>query len=205
MERKLTFFTSDWHLGHTNVLKYDLRPFRDIKHMAESLILNFNSTVPDGSVTYFLGDMGMHSADDISKALPRMNGTKVLVLGNHDKGSEAMYKAGFDVVVNGVTLWVANQRVTLSHCPLLGVFREHVDGMKGAVDGDHWHGERKNTRFTVEDLGQFHLHGHIHSRPGVKERIDGRQMDVGVAANNYRPVCISAVESWIAKTVADTR
>jgi len=46
------------------------------------------------------------------------------------------------------------------------------------------------------------LHGHIHSNPtNGKLKIDAtnRQYDVGVPANNYRPVSISTIESWISK------
>jgi calcineurin-like phosphoesterase family protein len=199
--RRPVFFTSDWHIGHANVLAYDSRPFKDVDHMAEVLVGNFNASVPPHGLTYFLGDMGLCSGEKLKKVIERLNGTKVLVLGNHDKGSEAMYKIGFDVVLNGAVLWIANQRVTLTHCPLKGVWREPVDGMKGAIEGENWHGEKKQHRFTIEDLGQFHIHGHIHSpNKGKSSRILGRQFDVGVAANNYRPVSISQIESWIAKS-----
>ncbi len=64
---------------------------------------------------------------------------------------------------------------------------------------ENWHGENKHqNRYSFPDFGQFHLHGHIHSGPSnKKKRIDGRQMDVGVPANKYKPVSLSIVESWI--------
>ena len=161
MERRNTFFTSDWHIGHTNVIAYDSRPFRDTSHMAEVLISNFNASVGTNDLTYFLGDMGLCKGSELSEVVGRLNGTKVLVLGNHDKGAEAMHKIGFDVVVNGATLWIANQCVTLSHCPLKGVWREHGFG-------ENWHGESRQHRFTTPNFGQFHLHGHIHSPNGGK-------------------------------------
>lgn len=198
--RKLTFFTSDWHIGHKNVLEFDARPFTDLAHMHRVLVNNFNSTVPPGSITYFLGDMGLCSGDLLKSIISKLNGTKVLILGNHDGGINSMYNAGFDVVLNGATLYIAGQRVTLTHCPLKGVFRESVDGMKGATYGEHWHGEYKQHRFTVANEHQFHLHGHIHSpNNGKSQKILDKQYDVGVVANNYRPVSISQIESWISK------
>jgi len=202
MERKGIFLWSDLHIGHANVLVFDKRPFKDLEDMHEVLVNNYNSTVRDG-VCYFLGDIGLGKSDTVQKVISRMGGTKVCILGNHDKGVEAMYKAGFDVVLYGATLQIAGERVTLSHCPLLGVYREKCEGMNGSQTGENWHGESrlKQRIFTVKDEGQFHLHGHIHSPNGGKsQKILGRQRDVGVAANGYRPVSISEIESWIAKT-----
>jgi calcineurin-like phosphoesterase family protein len=202
MQRKGIFITSDWHCYHKNVLVFDNRPFKDLDHMHEVLINNYNSTVKDG-VCYFLGDVGLCGTESLARVIKQLSGTKVLVMGNHDKGVEAMYKAGFDVVLYGATMQIAGERVTLSHCPLLGVYREECENMKGSQSGENWHGESrlKQRIFTTTDEGQFHLHGHIHSpNSGKSQKILGRQFDVGVAANGYRPVSISTIESWIAKT-----
>lgn len=199
-DRILEFFTSDLHLGHKNVLEFDKRPFRDIEHMEQVLLNNIKSTVPAGSILYFLGDIGMGDSERVKNFLAQLDCKKVLVLGNHDKGRNAMMRMGFDVVVYGLVLYIANQRVTLSHCPLTGVYRENVDGMKGASEGENWHGEKKQHHFTFKDEGQFHLHGHIHSPNGGKsQKILGKQFDVGVPANGFRPVSMSQIESWIAK------
>jgi calcineurin-like phosphoesterase family protein len=202
MERKGIYFWSDLHIGHSNVLIFDNRPFRDLDHMHEVLINNYNSTVKDG-ICYFLGDAGLAKAETVKDVISQMGGTKVLILGNHDKGVESMYKAGFDCVLYGATMQIAGERVTLSHCPLIGVYRENCENMKGSQEKENWHGEsRKSHRiFSATDEGQYHLHGHIHSPNGGKsQKILGRQFDVGVAANGYRPVSISVIESWIAKT-----
>jgi calcineurin-like phosphoesterase family protein len=124
---------------------------------------------------------------------------KILILGNHDRNANSMYKIGFDVVLNSATLYIANERVTMSHCPLRGVYREDTTGMSNAKIGEHWHGENRHQAFSVTDEGQWHLHGHIHSGPAnTKLKTDGKQYDVGVCANQYRPVSISVIESWIA-------
>ena len=145
--------------------------------------------------------MGLCSNDILSKVVNDLNGTKVLILGNHDKKMNAMYNAGFDVVIYSISLEIAGHRVTMSHCPLFGVWREDTAGMKNSVN-ENWHGESrdKHRKYTLTDEDQFHLHGHIHSPNGGKsKRILGKQFDVGVRANGYKPVNISQIESWIAK------
>jgi calcineurin-like phosphoesterase family protein len=199
-DRKGIFITSDWHIGHQNCLMLDSRPFRDLDHMHSVLVNNFNACVQPDSVTYFLGDMGLCSGGTIAEIIAKLNGTKVLIVGNHDKNSSAMYKMGFDVVLNSAKIYIADKLVTMSHCPLRGVYREDTTGMKGAMPGDNWHGEHRQLKYSIPDEGQFHLHGHIHSPNGGKsQKILGRQYDVGVVGNGYRPVSISQIESWIAK------
>jgi calcineurin-like phosphoesterase family protein len=196
--RKPIFFWSDLHIGHNNSLTYDSRPFKNLDEMHTKLINNYNATVPENGVCYFLGDVGLSKTNVVAEVINQMRGVKVCILGNHDKNSTAMYAAGFDVVMNGAVLYISNQRVTLSHCPLKGVWRENTEGMVGS-NSFNWHGEQKNSRFTFTDEGQFALHGHIHSPNGGKsQRILGKQFDVGVCANKYCPVSISVIESWIA-------
>jgi calcineurin-like phosphoesterase family protein len=200
-KRKPTFFTSDWHLGHGKSIILDSRPFNSLEQMHETLIRNYNNTVPKDGICYFLGDIVTCSSELAYSIISRLNGTKVVILGNHDKGSNAMYNCGFDVVLNTATLYIANEKVTLSHCPLKGVYRENIEGMKGVLGTENWHGEYKQHAFTVTNEGQFHLHGHIHSpNSGKSQKILGRQYDVGVPANNYRPVSIGIIESWIVNT-----
>lgn len=197
--RRRAFFTSDWHVGHANVLVFDKRPFKDLDHMHRVLINNYNATVGAEDICYFLGDMGMGKSDILPKVVSELHGMKVLILGNHDKGASAMRRMGFDVVLNMAAIEVCGQMVTMTHCPLRGVWREDVGEMKGSTSGENWHKENKHVMFSIEDFGQFHLHGHTHKGP--EERILGRQWDVGVRANNYRPVAMPAIESWVAKTV----
>jgi calcineurin-like phosphoesterase family protein len=206
MERKPTFFTSDWHINHGNCIKFDNRPFSNTIEMHEALIHNFNKVVPENGITYFLGDIATGPTAIVNDVITRLNGTKVCIVGNHDKPYAAMYNCGFDVVLNAATLYIHNQKVTMSHCPLFGVFREDTDGMLGATSGENWHGEHKNTKFTVKDEGQFHLSGHIHSPNGGKsKKILGRQYDVGCVANRYTPVHIGVIESWIMKTLNEEK
>lgn len=194
-------FTSDWHVGHRNCLVFDERPFTGLDHMHAVLIANYNSVVSYEDVCYFLGDFAMGSAKLASSVLAQLNGTKVCLLGNHDRGTQAMLNMGFDAVMCSASLVLGNELVSLAHCPKMGVWREDTSGMPGQTGKENWHGEAKNRRFSVEDFGQFHLHGHIHSRLGVEksQRELGRQYDVGCVANGYRPVSADQIVKWMTK------
>lgn len=208
-QRKPIFFTADWHVGHANSIVFDERPFKDLEHMHKVLINNYNAIVPENGICYFLGDMGLCNVEILKTIMDQLNGTKVLIMGNHDKGVNAMYNIGFDVVTYGMKMLIAGKVVTLSHCPLVGIPRENTEGMRNSPNGENWHGEarRKHSVLTFPDFGDFHyhLHGHIHSRKGRDKSIPftNKQFDVGVPANDYRPVAISKIESWIARNEQD--
>lgn len=194
-----TYFTSDWHIGHKNVLNFDNRPFDNLEEMHEALIRNYNNTVPKHGVCYFLGDMGLCSHGLLGSVVNRLNGIKVLIRGNHDGKLQSMYNAGFDAVLEKGQFSIGKHIVTMSHCPLYGVYREDTTGMIGAGSGENWHKENKHRhKYSFDDFGQFHLHGHIHSPNGGKsKKILGRQFDVGVVANNYKPVKIGEIQKWV--------
>lgn len=203
-ERKPTFATSDLHINHANCIVFDNRPFKDLEEMHRVLIKRYNAQVPKDGICYFLGDIGVGSSEVTKEVISQLNGTKVLILGNHDKKSNAMYGCGFDVVLNSATVYIGGQRVTMSHCPLLGVYREDTTGMKGVTGYLNWHGENNKEMFSVKNEGQFHCHGHCHApNNGRSQRILGRQFDIGVCANGYKPVSFSEIESWIAKTLKE--
>ena len=198
---KQIFFTSDWHIGHENSIKFDNRPYKNLDEMHTALIKNYNNNVPVDGVCYFLGDIATHSSELTKSVISQLNGIKILILGNHDKGSQACYNMGFDVVLNNAMIMIAKEHVTMSHCPLRGLFREDTSTMQGHVPGELWHGETRHPDFSIQNYGQFHLSGHIHSPNGGKStKILGRQYDVGVPANKYTPVHINEIERWIVAT-----
>lgn len=180
------WYTSDWHLGHLNIIRFDQRPFHSLQEMADILVQNYNALVGPKDVVYFVGDMGWGKTLDLANALARMNGFKILIPGNHDN---KLVKGLFDLVQYKAVVEIGGQLVSISHCPLMGVKREDW------CDAN-WHGEdRLGKIYSVEDKGQFHLHGHIHSDQFNKTR--GRQFDVGVRANDYFPVSGEEIANWI--------
>jgi len=199
--RKRIWFTSDQHFGHENVLKFCDRPFKTIEQMHRELIKRYNNCVGKNDICYFLGDVGMGKYEELKDIINQLNGTKILISGNHDRGINACYNLGFDSVQSSASILIGKEKVTLSHCPLMGVYRENLDHVSKKVEGENWHGESRSTsyKYSVTNEGQFHLHGHIHSEPNKPQSLKelGRQMDIGVDANNYMPVSISTIEKFI--------
>jgi calcineurin-like phosphoesterase family protein len=205
-QRKPIFFIADLHCGHYNSLKFDDRPFKDLDEMHKALITRYNAVVPSDGICYFLGDISMLSPSETKKIIDQLNGTKVCILGNHDGSPTRMYNSGFDVVLYGATLYIAGYRVSLSHCPLKGHFREDLTTLPRVKEGENWHGEYKNHKFTLTPESnevQFHIHGHIHSRSGNSRSTQdtNRQFDVGVPANNYTPVSEKTIERKIQQII----
>ncbi|WP_258934193.1 hypothetical protein [Nesterenkonia pannonica] len=50
-----TFFTSDHHFGHANIIRYCDRPFADVAEMDEAMIDRWNETVSPDDEVWVLG------------------------------------------------------------------------------------------------------------------------------------------------------
>ena len=111
------FFASDHHFGHANILNFladghPLRVFDHVDHMNEHMIEQHNKVVRPEDKTYFLGDVAMGSAG--LRYLDRMNGTKVLIKGNHDRDKLSNYAKYFkDVRATHLV-----DKMVLSHVPI---------------------------------------------------------------------------------------
>jgi calcineurin-like phosphoesterase family protein len=189
----MRFFTSDTHFGHRNIIKYSNRPFRDTTVMNEMLIRNWNDTVSHDDLVFHLGDVALGPWEDWHNVLTRLNGYKVLVVGNHDrifKGEKParqerfapFYQGWFDEIHDNIVgLELDNGlEVNLSHFPYTG----------DSHDGDRYE------EFRLIDEGVPLIHGHTHAEYAklgeaaqVSESARGTlQIHVGQDAWNYRPV-----------------
>lgn len=186
------WFTSDYHLDHEKALDLDERPFGNLREMWDTLINNYNNDVKHQDICYFLGDIAF-KIRSLEWFVRSLNGTKILILGNHDKGPTPYLDSGFDAVMYKSVILLHGKEVSISHCPLWGVYRENIALFTKPSPSMNWHGDHKekNRKFSFVDYGQAaHIHGHIHSRKGKpqSQRVEGKQFDVGVTANKYRPV-----------------
>ena len=53
----MTYFTSDLHLGHENIIRFSNRPFSTLDEMNRTLVDNWNSRVTERDDVFVLGDM----------------------------------------------------------------------------------------------------------------------------------------------------
>ena len=98
------WLTSDQHYDHKNIIEYCHRPFGSVDHMREVLIANHNDCVGVNDTVYHIGDFSLKPAT-VEKVLPRLNGTHVLVFGNHDRVERAAAYSGFLEVLDSTELW----------------------------------------------------------------------------------------------------
>lgn len=195
--RNKIWLTSDLHCGHASIIKYCQRPFDSVPEMDEMMIHQWNSVVGIDDTVFVLGDYAMGDRQKGLQYLRRMNGTKVLVNGNHDRCSPVnnngwTYQHEYLFDEDGNTLFSAvmdfmkvslpalfknsqNRRVLLSHYPYAG---DHED--------------RENDRysqFRLKDEGKALLHGHIHDDAWIQKSSSGATMfNVGVDVNGFAPV-----------------
>lgn len=91
-----TFFTSDTHFNHTNIIRYCSRPFSSVEEMNRAMIERWNAVVGPGDTVYHLGDFAMGKASEWPSILPQLNGArKILIIGSHDRKARQMLEVGF--------------------------------------------------------------------------------------------------------------
>lgn len=114
-----TFLISDTHFGHANILTFknndgsNLRPYSSLEEMNETLISNWNSVVSSEDKVYHLGDV-LFTKKWLDLILPRLNGTKVLIKGNHDNLKLSQYQQYF----KDVRAYHVLDKFLLSHIPI---------------------------------------------------------------------------------------
>lgn len=190
----MIYFTSDWHIGHTNIIRLCERPFNDVHHMNETIISNYQSVVTDDDVVYFIGDIAWNY-QNLPGILQRLPGHKKLIAGNHDKCFKEVYglstyrkytdfylQSGFYSVSAHDHMTIANQLVAINHFPY------RVDNPEPEYD-DRYRDMR------LVDNGKFLIHGHQHDKAPFYN--GNRQFNVSVEVTNYQPVSISTIEDII--------
>lgn len=158
-----TFFTSDLHFFHNNIIKFCNRPFGSVDHMNDMLIHNWNTVVGEEDHVWMLGDFSFGKPAQTAVVLERLKGIKHLVVGNHDR------KGSSDVLFNRD--W--NQYFVDRH----DYYRLKIGEHKFVLC---------HFPFAAWERGYINLHGHWHQPAGYKNKY--RQYDVGVDANNYTPI-----------------
>jgi calcineurin-like phosphoesterase family protein len=81
-----TWFTSDFHFGHFNIIRYCNRPFASTEEMDAHIADRMNAHVKPDDTLYFLGDFCMGNVEKVAAYRKRLNCKTIhFVEGNHDK------------------------------------------------------------------------------------------------------------------------
>ncbi|MEK3912746.1 metallophosphoesterase [Paenibacillus sp. FSL H7-0331] len=128
---------SDHHFGHTNIIDFESRPFRDADEMTETMIEKWNAVVTKDDKVIHLGDFSFLNKDKTASIVSRLNGYKTLILGNHDRGRSRSWwlDAGFDevsenpIVYNGFYFLSHEPMYMNKHMPYVNV-HGHIHGQK---------------------------------------------------------------------------
>lgn len=82
------FWISDPHFGHSKILTFmksdgtPLRDFSSVEEMDEFMVSRWNETVTKNDTVNILGDLTINKKN--LPILDRLNGRKILIMGNHD-------------------------------------------------------------------------------------------------------------------------
>ena len=164
------FVTSDIHFSHANIMKFcpESRAFNnDVTLMDETIVKNWNAKIQPEDHTYILGDVAFCNAQKASNFMRRLNGTKTLIRGNHDKKilNSSEFVDCFVAVQDYYSIVVDKVHVIMFHYPI--------------AEWDQMH------------RGAVHLHGHLHGGKSGMEKY--RCMDVGMDTNYCRPYTLEYV------------
>lgn len=188
--RNKTWFISDLHIGHGNVLKFEegLHSFTNIKEHDWAIAQNWHNTVGPDDHVFFLGDLAMertkfkHIRENLGK-FGKLPGKVHWIIGNHDLHindtwlynlSEIMDIVEFinykEILVEG-DFEKETRKIVLFHYPLY-----------------EWNGKYR---------GAYHIYGHshahVHPLPGT--------MSACACITGYKPVNVD----WMIQKIEELK
>jgi calcineurin-like phosphoesterase family protein len=175
------WFSSDSHFSHYNIIAYCKRPYYTIHEMNKGMTENWNAVIKNEDIVYYLGDFSL-SERVVPEILPKLNGKKILVVGNHDSAhpSNRKYKGAIERYLSYGFSEIHEQLelddFILCHFPY------------AYKDGDA--SKDRYAAWRPKDNGQWLLCGHEHERFKVRDK----QINVGVDAWEMKPVSFDALK-----------
>ena len=151
-----TWITSDLHFGHKNIMSFcpetRARFNNDVTYMNNAMVEEWNYKVQPEDTVYILGDVAFMSGSDAGRMMNRLNGTKILIEGNHDRKTlmDATFRGAFAEVHKYLDITVDGHKIVMFHYPI--------------AEWDQMH------------RGALHFHGHLHGGKSGLELY--RAMDV---------------------------
>lgn len=166
------FIISDTHFLHEKMLiKYDktrMARFSNITAIDNFMHDEWNRAITNDDLVIHLGDVAFGSFEQCVASMRGLNGRKILVRGNHDRGNTPMMQMGFFAVFEQVVIKVDGVNILCRHRPWIGPLPDGIYGV---------------------------FHGHIHT--GNKEDLEaaGEESDIPdynvnccVEHTNFKPI-----------------
>jgi calcineurin-like phosphoesterase family protein len=157
------YFTSDTHFGDPRVLRIDRRPFPNLDAHDAALVANWNAVVGEADEVWHLGDFALGPPRERVEALLAGLNGAKHLIVGNNDGPATLAAPGWASVAHYAETDVEGRRLVLCHY----AFRTWNRMGAGVLD----------------------LHGHSHG----KLKPQPRQYDVGVDAQNFRPVTLSEI------------
>ena len=186
------FVTSDHHFGHARISELAGRPFSTVDEMNTVLIERWNALVKPDDVVLHLGDLALGPIEQSVALTSQLNGTRLLVPGNHDRISPAtqsqraierfrpMYQdAGWTILPEILNGCRRGNRLVASHYPYTG-----------DTTGIERHRSHRPT-----NTGIPLLHGHTHERDLGPHGY--HEFHVGVDAFDFAPIQFELIDAWL--------
>ena len=142
------YFIADTHFGHHNIIRHCNRPFSSVEEMDETLIYNWNRAVKPTDTIYIMGDLFFRNTVPAQEYLERLNGTKHLIIGNHDKDwmKKIDLSEYFASVERMAEINDGVRKITLCHYPMM---TWNGGGKSGYMIHGHCHNDRSTIYFPL--------------------------------------------------------
>lgn len=184
----MIWFTSDLHFFHDRILEF--HPKRKeifgntVEKAKEAMIQLWNSRVNKKDTVYILGDLAFGEVEDKRKLFQRLNGNKVLILGNHDKIPDHL-KCYFNHITQ-----IKNIKFKKSVYNFLHKDLEVIMCHFPILSWEH------------KDKGSIMIHGHCHGKVDqINTNSKELRVDVGIDGNlaNYDLISLEKLANYFDK------
>lgn len=151
-----TLLTADLHFDHENIMKFcpeNRGRFKDVDHMNEFMVNEWNNAVCPEDTVYILGDVSFGKTTKAIQILQRMNGSKILIKGNHDHKTlkSLEFFQCFESVHDYLEIRYEGHNIVLFHYPIIEWNRMH----RGSIHFfGHVHGDKTGLEpYRARDVG----------------------------------------------------
>lgn len=196
------YYTADPHFLHARIIELSGRPFGSPEEMSQTILDNINDTCTADDTLVMLGDVALGKLVDSLEYIRAINAHTILVPGNHDRLSRANHKEYSKP--DKLQRWVETYGEVFdevlvelpegpSSWPAIGEFPGFSPLMSHYPYQGDSHDKDRVRELRPKDEGQPIIHGHVHE----KWHTNGRQFNVGVDVNDFRPVHTDTINEWM--------